>query len=88
MVSSAMPLVIETTAGQMAAELDRRGISRDQPITVMIEPDDWLAEARRYSRPRVAAKGWSDEDIDRIIHEERDAVRSPRKCGWSSTPMF
>ena len=79
MPNVAMPLVIETTAGQMAAELDRRGISRDQPITVMIEPDDWLAEARRYSRPRVIAEGWSDEDIDRIIHEERDAVSALRK---------
>ena len=79
MPNVAMPLVIETTAGQMAAELDRRGISRDQPITVMIEPDDWLADARRYSRPRVIAEGWSDEDIDRIIHEERDAVSALRK---------
>ncbi len=79
MANATMPLVIETTAGQMVAELDRRGISRDQPITVMIGPDDWLAEARRYSRPLVIAEGWSDEDIDRIIHEERDAVSALRK---------
>jgi hypothetical protein len=79
MVDAAMPLVIETTAGQMADELARRGISGDQPITVMIEPDGWLAEARRYSRPLVIAEGWSDEDIDRIIHEEREAVHALRK---------
>jgi hypothetical protein len=75
----AMPLVIETTAGEMAAELERRGISCDQPITVIIQPDGWLAEARRYSRPLVVAEGWSDEDIDRIIHEEREAVHALRK---------
>ena len=79
MADATMPLVIETTAGQMVAELDRRGISRDQPIIVMIEPDDWLAEARRYSRPLVIAEGWSDEDIDRIINEEREAVHALRK---------
>jgi hypothetical protein len=79
MTNVAMPLVIETTAGEMAAELERRGISRDQPITVMIEPGGWLAEARRYSRPLVVAEGWSDEDIDRIIHEEREAIHALRK---------
>jgi hypothetical protein len=74
-----MPLVIETTADEMADELARRGISHDQPITIMIEPDDWLAEARRFSRPRVVAEGWSDADIDAIIHEERQAVDAQRK---------
>jgi hypothetical protein len=79
MVDAAIPLVIETTAGQMADELARRGISGDQTITVMIESDGWLAEARRYSRPLVIAEGWSDEDIDRIIHEEREAVHALHK---------
>ena len=79
MVDAALPLVIETTAGQMADELARRGISADQTITVMIGPDGWLAEARRYSRPLVIAEGWSDEDIDRIIHEEREAVHALHK---------
>jgi hypothetical protein len=80
MVDAALPLVIETTAGQkMTDELARRAISCDQPITIMIEPDDWLAEARRFSRPRLVAEGWSDADIDTIIHEERQAVPAPRK---------
>jgi hypothetical protein len=79
MPDTAMPLVIETTVGQILAELERRGIARDQPITVMIEPDGWLAEARRYSRPRVNAEGWSDDDIDKIIEEERKAVHALRK---------
>lgn len=79
MVDAALPLVIETTAGRMTEELARRGIASDQPVTVMIEPDDWLAEARRYSRPRVIAEGWSDADIDTIIHEERQAVHALRK---------
>jgi hypothetical protein len=79
MVEAALPLVIETTAGRMTEELARRGIASHQPVTVMIEPDDWLAEARRYSRPRVIAEGWSDADIDTIIHEERQAVHALRK---------
>jgi hypothetical protein len=70
------PQFIESTAGEVAAELARRGIAPDQHVTVTIEPDDWLAEVRRFARPRVIAKGWSDEDIDRVIENEREAVQS------------
>jgi hypothetical protein len=40
------PQVIESTAGEVAAELARRGIAPEQRVTVMIEPDepaDWIA---------------------------------------------
>ncbi len=50
MADAALPMVIETTAGRMSEELARRGIARDQPVTIMIEPDDWLTEARRFAR--------------------------------------
>jgi hypothetical protein len=76
MTKVADPQVFESTAGQVAAELERRGIAPDQPLTIMIEPNDWLAEVRRFTRPRVIADGWSDADIDRIIDEERDALQS------------
>jgi hypothetical protein len=69
------PQFIESTAGQVAAELARRGIAPDQHVTITIEPNDWLTEVRRSTRPRVIANGWSDADIDRIIDEERDAVQ-------------
>ena len=75
MTKVADPQVFESTAGQVAAELARRGIAPDQHVTITIEPDDWLAEVRRFTRPRVIAEGWSDADIDRIIDEERDAVQ-------------
>jgi hypothetical protein len=60
---------IESTAGQVAAELARRGVSPDQRVVVTVEPDDWIAEARRFSRARVAAEGLTDADIDRIIKQ-------------------
>ena len=47
-------------------------IRPDQRITVTIEPaepDDWIAKARAYARPKVREEGWSDADIDRIIKE-------------------
>ena len=50
----------------------------DQRVTIAIEPaqpDDWLAEARKFARPKVLAAAWSDADIDRIIEEEREAVQ-------------
>ena len=70
------PRFIESTAGEVMAELARLGVAPDQPVTIMIEPDDWLAEARRFARPRIIAEGLSDTDIDRLIDEERDAVRA------------
>jgi len=75
MPKDARPEFIESTAGEVAAELARRGIRADQRITVTIEPDDWIAKARAYARPKVIAEGWSDADIDRIIKEERRAVQ-------------
>jgi hypothetical protein len=66
---------VESTAGQVGAELSRRGIAPDQHVTITIEPDDWLAEVRRFARARIIARGLSDPDIDRMIDEERDAVQ-------------
>lgn len=70
------PQSIESTAGEVAAELARRGVAPNQRVTIVTEPHDWIAEARRFARPKVIAEGWSDEDIDRIIEEERQAVQS------------
>jgi len=70
------PAFIESTAGEVAAELARLGVPPGQRVTITIEPDDWLTQARDFSRPLVEAAGWSDEDIDRIIDEEREAVAS------------
>ena len=70
------PRFIISTAGQVAAELARSCVDADQPVMIAIEPDDWLTEVRRFARPRVIAEGWTDEDIDRIIDEEHDAVQS------------
>jgi len=69
------PEFIESTAGQVAAELARRGVAPDQRVMIAIEPDDWIAAARKFSRPLVEAAGWTDEDIDRLIDEEREAVQ-------------
>ena len=64
--------VFETTAGQVAAVLRRLGVGNERVITVVIEPDDWIAEARGISRPLVVAAGLSDDDdIDRLIDQAR-----------------
>jgi hypothetical protein len=78
MTKDAQPEFIESTAGEVAAELARRGVTPDQRVTITIEPDepdDWLSKARKFARAKVAAEGWSDADIDRIIKEERNAVQ-------------
>jgi hypothetical protein len=78
MTKAADPQFIESTAGEVAAELERRGIAPAQRVTITIEPDepeDWITKARRFARPKVLAEGWSDEDIDRIVKEERKAVQ-------------
>lgn len=78
MTKGATPEFIESTAGQVAAELARRGVAPEQRVTITIEPpepDDWISKARKFARPKVIAEGWSDADIDRIIKEERKAVQ-------------
>jgi len=78
MTKETAPEFIESTAGQVAAELARRGVAPDKRVTITIEPDepdDWIAKARKFARPKVIAEGWTDADIDRIIDEERKAVQ-------------
>ncbi len=74
------PEFIASTAGEVAAELARRGIAPGRRVTISIEPDepdDWIAKARRLARPKVDAEGWTDADIDRIIKEECHAADPP-----------
>jgi hypothetical protein len=74
------PEFIASTAGQVAAELARRGVAPGRRVTIAIEPDepdDWIARARAFSRPKIVAEGWSDGDIDAVIKEERRAVQQP-----------
>jgi hypothetical protein len=78
MTKETQPEFIESTAGQVADELARRGVAPGQRLTIKIEPDepdDWITKARRFARSKVEAEGWSDTDIDRIIDEERAAVQ-------------
>jgi hypothetical protein len=66
--------VFETTAGQVADVLKRLGVPKERMITVIIEPDNWLTEARRGSRRLVIQAGLSDEDIDRMIKQAQKEV--------------
>lgn len=71
------PEFIESTAGQVAAELARRGVAPEQRVTITIEPDepeDWITKARRFARPKVIAEGWTDDDIDRLIKQAQKEV--------------
>ena len=70
----AAPQVIEITAGEVAEELKRRGISSDERVTLTIEPERELIPGRRESRARVVAAGLSDADIDRLIKQAQHEV--------------
>jgi hypothetical protein len=66
--------VFETTAGQVTYVLKRLGVPKERMVTVMIEPDDWLTQARQASRRLVIAAGLSDDDIDRMIKQAQKEV--------------
>ena len=71
------PNFIEDTAGEIAGELTRRGISPIRRVTATFERDeldDSIAKARKLARPKVIAERWTDADIDRIVKEERKAA--------------
>jgi hypothetical protein len=65
--------VIETTVGNVAAELVRRGLDPHDRVTITVEPDE-LIPGRRAARARVIAAGLSDEDIDRLIKQAQQEV--------------
>lgn len=70
----------ETTAGEAAAELQRRGISATNPITIMVPgPADLFYAARLASRERVKAAGLSDGDIDALIERARAEIAAEDK---------
>jgi hypothetical protein len=72
--------IIESTAGQVAAELVRRGIDPVRLVTVTVEPEDWLTTGRRDSQPRIEAAGLSDSAIDALVNEaRRDANEDMRR---------
>jgi hypothetical protein len=65
--------VIETTVGKVAAEMAKRGLDPNDPVTITIEPDE-LILGRRASRARVIAAGLTDDDIDRLIKRAQKEV--------------
>src|SRR6516225_1657093 len=67
--------VIEPTVAEVTAELLRRGVGPDEPVSIVIEPvGGLLALARRKSRVRVVAAGLTDADIDRLIKQTQRKV--------------
>jgi hypothetical protein len=74
MTMATTPQVIEITAGEVAAELKRRGIASDERVTLTIEPAQELIPGRRESRARVAAAGLTDDDIDRLVKQAQREV--------------
>jgi len=49
-------------------------VAPDQRVVVAVEPDDWIAEGRRFSRAKVGAAGLTDADIDRLIKQAQKEV--------------
>jgi hypothetical protein len=66
--------VIESTAGEIAAELMRQGISSDERVTITITPEHELIPGRRVSRAHVVAAGLTDADIDCMIKKAQHEV--------------
>jgi hypothetical protein len=65
--------IIETTVGEVAAELVRRVLDPHDRVTITIEPDE-LIPGRRDARARVVAACLTDDDIDRMIKQAQQEV--------------
>ena len=79
--------VIETTVGEIAAELKRRGLDPHDRVMVTIQPDE-LVPGRREARARVIAAGLTDDDINRLIKQAQHEVEPNVKRALSSIQMF
>ncbi len=66
--------IIESTAGDIAAEIKRRGISSDERVILTIESEQELIPGRRPSRAQVVAAGLTDDDIDRLVKQAQKDV--------------
>lgn len=66
--------IIESTAGQVAAELARRGILPQQRVTITFDQDSELVPGRQETRANVIAAGLTDDDIDRLIKQAQREV--------------
>ncbi len=66
--------IIESTAGEVSAELLRRGVSSQERVTITLEPFQELLPGRRETRVQVRAAGLDDHAIDRLIEEARSDV--------------
>jgi hypothetical protein len=69
--------VIETTAGEVAAELARRGVSPDERVKVEIAPGKGDQARRKLSdiaarmRATAAARGLTTEIFDAILAQPK-----------------
>ena len=68
--------IIETTVGEVGAELARRGLDPRDRIVVTIQAGE-LIPGRREARARVVAAGLTDDDIDRLIKQAQQEVEPP-----------
>jgi hypothetical protein len=66
--------IIETTAGQVVAELERRGVKPDERVTVTVEAQvataavrPSLAEIAARMRKTAAARGLTTEIFDKLL---------------------
>ena len=71
-----MAELIETTVGEIADELRRRGLDPHDRVSVAIEPNQ-LIPGRRAARARVIAAGLTDDDLDRMIKQAQREVEPP-----------
>lgn len=65
---------INIPAGEVTAELMRRGIPAQERVTITLEPSQELIPGRQETRARVTAAGLDDSAIDRLIEEARADV--------------
>ncbi len=69
-----MTRTIESSAGQIGADIQRLGVSGNASVIVFISDDDKeddFVSCRNQVRPLVEAEGLSDDDIDDLIEEAR-----------------
>jgi hypothetical protein len=70
----------KTTAGQINAELQRRGINASVPVTVVINPiSELFWEARESARAAVKASGLTDDELDALIKQARAEIAAEDK---------
>ncbi len=65
-----LPRIIDSTVGQISEQLSRLGLPGNEPVRVIIGPQESLEDIAARMRRTARQRGMTDELFDRMMADE------------------